>query len=105
MWRRRRLAIISAIKEGARRHPRRSGFALHLCRSDVHVRGVRDACNSLITTRRLISDTHRYDFPGLIDELVPCGATVLEVADFEPARGETLRLTNRALFAEVSNAA
>jgi hypothetical protein len=40
MWRRGRLAIISAIKEGARRHPRRRGFALHLCRSDVHVRGV-----------------------------------------------------------------
>jgi hypothetical protein len=42
----------------------------------------------------------------LIDELVPCGsATVLEVADFEPARGETLRLTNRSLFAEVRDAA
>jgi hypothetical protein len=105
MWRRGRLAIISAIKEGARRHPRRRGFALHLCRSDVHVRGVRDACNSLITTRRPISDTDRYDFPRLIDELVPCGATVLEVADFEPARGETLRLTNRSLFAGVRNAA
>jgi len=47
----------SPRKEGARRHPRRPGFALHLCRSDVHVRGVRDACNSLITTRRRILDT------------------------------------------------
>jgi len=50
-------------------------------------------------------DTDRYDFPGLIDEPVPCAATVVEVADFEPARGEMLRLTNRALFAEVRNAA
>jgi hypothetical protein len=63
MWRRGRPAIISAIKEGARRHPRRREFALHLCRSDVHVREVRDGCDSLITTRRPISDTDRYDFP------------------------------------------
>jgi len=91
--------------KGERRRPRRPRFALHLCRSDVHVRGVRDACNSLITTRRPILDTDRYDFPGLIDEPVPCAATVVEVADFEPARGEMLRLTNRALFAEVRNAA